>query len=159
MSLTTAASDRRAYQVAAIPIRLDERQQVEICLVTSRTTGRWIIPKGWPMNGLADAEAARIEAKEEAGVVGRVFPVSVGSYTYWRRTRVVFRLTRVDVYTLKVKRQKKRWKERDQRRTAWMSLLEAADLVLEPELGTLLTNIPTNVHACAFLGNGQNIRF
>ncbi len=111
------------------------------------------------MKGLPDAEAAKIEAKEEAGVVGSVFPVSVGSYGYWRRTRIAFRLTRVDVYALKVKREKKRWKERDQRTVTWVSLLDAADLVLEPELSTLLVNLPANTTACRFLGDVEDILF
>lgn len=150
---------RFSHQIAAVPISLDEQRRVKVCLVTSRSTGRWIIPKGWPMKDLLDAEASRIEAKEEAGIVGAVFPTSVGSYTYWRRTRVDFRLTRVDVYALRVKRQKKRWKERDQRRIAWVSLLDAADLVLEPELSTLLLKFPANVPACTFIGQGESIEF
>ncbi|MBB3938173.1 NUDIX hydrolase [Aureimonas phyllosphaerae] len=159
MASIAIESDRRAYQVAAMPIRMNEEHRAEICLVTSRSTGRWIIPKGWPMKRLPDPEAARIEAKEEAGVVGIAFPDDVGSYTYWRRTRIDFRLTRVDVYALKVKRQKKRWKERDQRTVRWVSLLEAADLVLEPELSTLMLNLPANVTACDFLGNKASIKF
>lgn len=150
---------RFSHQIAAVPIDLDEQRCAEVCLVTSRSTGRWIIPKGWPMKGLLDAEAAGIEAKEEAGIVGAVFPSPVGSYTYWRRTRVDFRLTRVDVYALRVKRRKKRWKERDQRTVAWVSLLDAADLVLEPELSTLLANLPANAPVCAFLGQGGSIQF
>ena len=39
---------------------------VEVLLVTSRDTKRWIIPKGWPMNGLTPANAAAQEAGEEA---------------------------------------------------------------------------------------------
>lgn len=37
-------------------------------LITSRDTGRWILPKGWPIDGLDGAGAALQEAWEEAGV-------------------------------------------------------------------------------------------
>jgi 8-oxo-dGTP pyrophosphatase MutT (NUDIX family) len=144
--------DRYSHQVAALPIRLDDERRVEVCLVTSRTTGRWTIPKGWPMKGLRDDEAAKVEAEEEAGLVGAVLRAPLGSYTYWRRTRSDFRLTRVDVYALRVKRQKKRWKEQSQRTLIWVPLLEAADQVLEPELSSLLVAIPGSRRACAFIG-------
>ncbi len=43
------------------------------CLLTSRDTGRWVIPKGWPMNRQDAAyEVAAREAFEEAGVRGTV---------------------------------------------------------------------------------------
>lgn len=151
--------ERYSHQVAALPIRLNDERRVEVCLVTSRTTGRWIIPKGWPMRSLRDDEAAKVEAEEEAGLVGAMLRASLGAYTYWRRTRVDFRLTHVDVYALRVKRQKKHWKEQTQRSLAWVPLLEAADLVLEPELSSLLVRIPGNRLACAFIGRDEPIRF
>ncbi len=152
-------TQRYAFQVAAVPIRLNEDRRVEVCLVTSRGTGRWIIPKGWPMKGRRDDEAAAIEAKEEAGLVGSTLRTALGSYSYWRRTRVDFRLTRVETFALRVKRQKRNWKEQHQRSTIWLPLLEAADAVMEPELSTLLVQIPGNRKACAFLGRGGPIVF
>ncbi|WP_244492515.1 NUDIX hydrolase [Aureimonas sp. AU22] len=151
--------ERYSHQVAALPIRLNEERRVEVCLVTSRTTGRWIIPKGWPMKGLRDDEAAKVEAEEEAGLVGAMLKASLGAYTYWRRTRVDFRLTIVEVYALRVKRQKKRWKEQSQRKLIWAPVLDAADLVLEPELSSLLVGIPGNRRACAFIGRDEPIQF
>ncbi|WP_062015440.1 NUDIX hydrolase [Aureimonas sp. AU4] len=152
-------AQRYSYQIAAVPIRLNDDRRAEVCLVTSRGTGRWIIPKGWPMRGRRDDEAAGREAEEEAGLVGSTLRAALGSYTYWRRTRIDFRLTRVDTFALRVKRQKKRWKEQHQRQTVWLPLLEAADSVLEPELSTLLIGIPGNPKACDFLGRGGRIVF
>lgn len=152
-------SQRYSHQVAAVPIRLDDDRRVEVCLVTSRGTGRWIIPKGWPMKGRRDDEAAAVEAEEEAGLVGATFRTPLGSYTYWRRTRIDFRLTRVDTFALRVKRQKKRWKEQGQRGTVWLPLLEAADRVLEPELSTLLISLPGNRKARDFLSRGKPLVF
>ena len=66
------AADSTA-QIGAICWRM-HRAKVEVLLITSRDTGRWVIPKGWPMQGLSDAEAASIEAWEEAGVRGDITP-------------------------------------------------------------------------------------
>lgn len=59
-----------------------ENGKVEVLLITSRGTGRWIIPRGWPMRKKKPHEAAEIEAWEEAGVRGRVRKTPVGRYTY-----------------------------------------------------------------------------
>ena len=56
-------------------------------LVTSRGTGRWIIPKGWPMKRKAPHAAAAREALEEAGVVGEVQSSPLGSYSYEKRLK------------------------------------------------------------------------
>ncbi len=67
-------------QYAALPHR--GGAQPEILLVTSRETGRWVIPKGWPMKGKSGSEAAAREAFEEAGVVGEIAPEPLGAYGY-----------------------------------------------------------------------------
>ena len=59
-------------QYGALPYRLKDDASVEVLLVTTRQTKRWIIPKGWPIKGLTPAEAAAREAYEEAGVQGFV---------------------------------------------------------------------------------------
>ena len=41
-------------------------------LITSRQTGRWVVPKGNLMVGKAPHEAAAIETEEEAGVRGKI---------------------------------------------------------------------------------------
>ena len=58
-------------QYAALPYRI-VRRRVEILLITSRDTRRWVIPKGWPMKGLKPQDAAAVEAAEEAGLIGEV---------------------------------------------------------------------------------------
>ncbi|TIX38178.1 MAG: NUDIX hydrolase, partial [Mesorhizobium sp.] len=69
-------------QVAAIPFRLNEHGDVEVMLVTSRTTRRFIVPKGWPMKGKSGRKAATIEAQEEAGVLGKTLKQPAGTYYY-----------------------------------------------------------------------------
>lgn len=59
-------------QYAALCFRYADGGTIEILLVTSRTSGRWIIPRGWPMKRKKPHQAAAIEAWEEAGVRGRV---------------------------------------------------------------------------------------
>jgi 8-oxo-dGTP pyrophosphatase MutT (NUDIX family) len=63
----------RPRQYAAIPIRLVARGQVEVMLMTSRGTGRWVIPKGWPMRHRTPAGTACREAYEEAGITGHLW--------------------------------------------------------------------------------------
>ena len=128
-------------QIAAMPIRQQADGGTEILLVTSRTTQRWIVPKGWPIKGLSAPEAAAREAFEEAGVVGRIVPQSAGRYTYWKRMSDHFILCEVTLYLLEVERQLATWAEQGQRRSQWFDLEDAADLVDEPELATAIRNL------------------
>jgi len=66
-------------QYGAVCWRL-HRGRVEVLLVTSRDTGRWIIPKGWPIDGLSPAGTAQREAWEEAGVEGEVIEDGLGVF-------------------------------------------------------------------------------
>ena len=59
-------------QAAALPVRVDDEGRVHVLLITSRETQRFIIPKGWPMKGRKDHQAAAIEAQQEAGIIGRI---------------------------------------------------------------------------------------
>lgn len=129
-------------QVAALPVKLDAAGRTRVLLITSRETKRMIIPKGWPMKGYKDYRAAAIEAQEEAGVIGRVGKKPVGSYTYWKRRPDHFDLCRVKVYVLEVARQLPAWREKGQRQGAWFLLDDAADLVDDAGLVTILRGLP-----------------
>ena len=133
------AGAKRARQVAALPTRTDKSGAIEVLLVTSRDTKRWIVPKGWPMEGRSPWKAAAIEALEEAGVEGDIARKPLGTYTYVkRRDRRPDIPCEVAVYPMQVERQLKRWKERDQRERHWFAPAKAADLVDESDLGALL---------------------
>ena len=69
-------------QYGALPYRFTPGAALEILLVTSRESKRWIIPKGWPIKGLRPAKSAAREAFEEAGVSGRIGMKSIGLFTY-----------------------------------------------------------------------------
>src|SRR4051812_47798425 len=94
-----AAAERE--QVAALPLRT-LRDRDEICLVTTRETRRWTIPKGWPMKGLKNHLAAGIEAEQEAGLYGKISKKPIGTYLYWKRRELKFELVRVSVFRLDV---------------------------------------------------------
>jgi len=131
----------RRRQVAALPFRYTAAGLLEILIITSKQTGRFIIPKGWPMKGRPDPEAAAIEAREEAGLKGKIRRKPIGKYRYWKRLTDQFQLVKVDVYPLEVSRQLETWREKQSRQMAWLSVDEAATLVDEPQLITLIRNL------------------
>lgn len=113
--------------------------KLRILLVTSRRSGRWIIPKGWPMAGRKPHEAARQEAWEEAGAVGRVSDRCLGFFTYDKaEARGTSTPCAVMVYGLEVKSLAAAFPEHRERRRKWMSRKKAAAAVSEPELARLL---------------------
>lgn len=125
-------------QFAALPYQVDRQGGVRILLVTSRETARWIIPKGWPMEGKMPHEAAAIEAFEEAGVIGEPITRAIGSYQYWKREESVSKLCRVDVYPLPIDRLEENWLEEAQRERRFFEVEVAASLVDEPSLKELI---------------------
>lgn len=121
-------------QYGALPWRL-RGDAVQIMLVTSRRTRRWIIPKGWPMEGFKPAECAAREAEEEAGVTGVIDKVPAGQYQYMKLLRDGVELPcRVEVFALKVTEESPDWDEMDARDRRWCSVAEAVAAVVEPQL-------------------------
>lgn len=128
-----------AHQVGALPWRRRFSGALEVMLVTSRETKRWVVPKGWPMTGLSDAEAAAIEAWEEAGVKGLIAPAPIGGFSYLKRMKDGSdRPCRVKLYPLEVTTDRPDWPEAGQRDRRWVSPQDAVGLVAEPELAALL---------------------
>jgi 8-oxo-dGTP pyrophosphatase MutT (NUDIX family) len=131
-------------QFAALCYRM-RKGKPEILLVTSRRTRRWIIPKGWPQDGLRPAQSAAIEALEEAGVEGRLHNHSLGLYSYTKQHVSGRALPCVAVvYPLKVKTVHDRYREVKQRKRKWFSLANAARKVSEPELAHLIRSFDPN---------------
>ncbi len=110
-------------------------------LVTSRDTGRWVLPKGWPSRRLEDKDAAAREAKQEAGVVGKISSKPIGNYRYRKIEGQTSRLVEVSVYVLKVQKEKKRWREQDERERRWFPVAMAARCVRERKLRVLLKGL------------------
>jgi 8-oxo-dGTP pyrophosphatase MutT (NUDIX family) len=130
-------------QVAALCTRAGaDGSGPEVLLVTSRGTGRWILPKGWPMTGRSLAEAASVEAWEEAGVRGRSETEPLGSYDAEKVVDDGRGLPcRVQVFHLRVEELADDFPEAGQRRRQWLPAARAAELVREPELRELLRRL------------------
>ncbi|MGV1760798.1 NUDIX hydrolase [Rhizobium sp. A22-96] len=117
----------------------DSGQDFEILVITSRDSGRWIIPKGWPMKGKKPYEAAAVEAWEEAGVRGTVRKKAIGRYTYLKDLDggdVAPCI--VEMFEIEVKEIRSDFKEKGQRVLNWVTPDEAARRVREVELKSLL---------------------
>ena len=126
-------------QAAALPWRRNSSGAVEVLLITSRETRRWIIPKGWPIKGLTAPQTAAREAFEEAGVEGQVAKKKLGVFDYDKRLRSGrVQKVRVGVYPLQVATERDAWPEAQERERLWTSPAEAAELVQEPALAALL---------------------
>ena len=137
----TPSGDKARNQYAALCWRM-HRGAVEVLLVTSRDTGRWVLPKGWPANGLSPADSARREAWEEAGVEGAVGPDALGFYAYDKVMAPDPSLPCVvGVFPLRVERLLARFPERKERRRKWFAAEKAARKVMEPELRALLLTV------------------
>ena len=126
-------------QFAALPWRRNGAGEVEVLLITSRETRRWVIPKGWPIKGKSSAKSAAREAFEEAGVTGKVSKRPAGAYAYDKRLKNGrLQHVRVAVFPLLVEAEAEAYPEAGQRERQWAPLDEAARLVDEPELMVLL---------------------
>ena len=124
-------------QYAALPWRVTDG--VEILLITSRETGRWVIPKGWPMKGKSAWEAAAREAFEEAGVFGEITPAPFGAYPYVKYLKSgLGRPCKVKVFPFRVTGQEADWPEKHQRAAQWFEWKEAAAAVQELRLGRII---------------------
>lgn len=126
-------------QTAALPWRRTAAGEVEVLLITSRETRRWVIPKGWPIKGLDASQTAAREAFEEAGVEGAVAKKKLGAFHYDKRLNSGrLQKVRVAVYPLEVEVERETYPEVLQREKLWTTPVAAAELVQEPELAELL---------------------
>ncbi len=131
-------TEPRFTQLAALCWRKGENGP-EVLLVTS-SSGRWILPKGWPIEGKSPSEAALTEAWEEGGVTrGKASRKPVGSYMAIKRTVQgddVPCLHRV--YAIKVRNVADDFPEAHRRDRAWVSPEQAARMVDEDGLRDIL---------------------
>lgn len=126
-------------QVGALPYRFDDEGRLQVMLITSRESRRWVIPKGWPVRGLDPHRAAEREAFEEAGLKGDIKKKAVGAFFYEKRLASGPAVPcEVSVFPLHVTGRRKRWPEMDQRERRWLSPEDAAGLVQEESLQQLL---------------------
>ncbi|WP_417523660.1 NUDIX hydrolase [Marinovum sp.] len=129
----------RRLQTAALCYRRGEGA-TQLLLITSRGTGRWIIPKGWLMRGKNASEAAATEAWEEAGVrPGQRARRPIGSYRY-DKTADSGLPVKVEtlVFPIEVQALADDFPEAAERDRRWVTPEEAARMVDEPELKRIL---------------------
>jgi 8-oxo-dGTP pyrophosphatase MutT (NUDIX family) len=113
--------------------------KVQVLLVTTRKSKRWIIPKGWPQDGATPAQAAITEAWEEAGVKGKVRTICIGIFSYLKGLPGDETLPCVvAVFPVKVTSLANDWPEKKMRKRKWVSPKKAAALVSERELAGIL---------------------
>ena len=112
---------------------------LEVLLITSLNSKRWILPKGWLIDGLTPAASAAREALEEAGVTGNTAQQPLGTYHYLKERKAGGGVPcSVDVFGLEVTGQMDDWPEKGAREIAWLTLDDAAARVSEPGLRELL---------------------
>ena len=134
-------------QTGALPWRLSKGRKPEVLLVTGRRSGRWMIPKGWPMAGKSLADAAAREAFEEAGISGTVDPTPLGSFRHAKSG--FFGTTNVEivVHSLSVETELVDWPERGERDRQWFPIKKALAAVESDELRLLIANLGTQIKA------------
>ena len=130
----------KCQQAAAIPYRIADAGP-EVLLVTSISSGKWILPKGNVDAGNSPAQTAEIEAREEAGVIGSVWSASVGAYDYEKGSARLL----VQAFPLKVEQVLEEWAESKLRRRRWTLLAEAMRLVAEPGIKAVLERFADSV--------------
>jgi 8-oxo-dGTP pyrophosphatase MutT (NUDIX family) len=116
-------------QAAALAI-----QDGRVCLVTSRSGKRWVVPKGCLERGKTPDEIVLQEAWEEAGLIGELRDGPVGSFTYRKggKTHVV------SVYVMEVTDVLTVWPECRRRERRWLPIEKALNRVREEGLRELL---------------------
>lgn len=120
-------------------MRTAEGGRLEVMLITSRDTKRWVVPRGNPIPGKSPAESAAQEAFEEAGIVGAVDPETIGLYSYEKRRRFRGAVpASVHLFRMNVAEEHDDWPEKGQRERRWFPAEEAAAAVHEPELAELI---------------------
>lgn len=122
-------------QAAAIPVRAGR-----ICLVTSSSGKRWVIPKGLIDPGRTSGEMALQEAWEEAGLVGTLLPEPVGSYVYEKYGGTCF----VTVFRMDVTDELEDWPERAVRQRCWLTPTQALVRIEDPGLREIIRSAIVN---------------
>ncbi|RUT31347.1 NUDIX hydrolase [Arsenicitalea aurantiaca] len=133
------SGDILPQQAGVVPYRMIEGR-VAFLLITARRSGRWIFPKGAPMEGLQLWETGAREAFEEAGIEGEVEAEPVGSYRT-RRSDAVRSLVEVQMYPMLVHRQLEEWPEKNQRHRHWATVREARRLLSDRQLAEIAVSL------------------
>ena len=139
LRLSSAGKTDVRAQFAALCYRM-KGDRVQVCIVTTRNSGRWILPRGWPTHNQTAHDGAAIEAFEEAGLKGHVFSNAIGTYVYDKPIADGIAPVLVVVYAIHVTEVAKKWPEKNERKRRWVSLKKAASKLEEPGLRQIVAN-------------------
>jgi len=124
-------------QIAGLPLTIQPDGTMSVWLITSRGSGRWIIPKGNPIRGLLNHQVAEREVLEEAGLVGRSSADILGEFIFQKSSIKCH----ISVYPVWVERELKIWPEQGQRQVLRCELEQAISLAASPGLSQILKNM------------------
>ncbi len=103
-------------QAAVVPVR-----NGQVCLVSSRSGKRWVVPKGCLEPGKTAGQVALEEAWEEAGLLGMLAHEPVGSYVYEKDGLLCY----VIVFLLSVTDEVAGYPEAGLRQRLWLAASDA----------------------------------
>ncbi len=130
--------NKKPVQQCAVIAYRRRKQRLQIALVTSLETRRWVLPKGNIERGLSARASASLEAYEEAGLEGDVAKDSIGTYEYDKSETKGGGRRRVCVFPMVVSRARRDWPEKSMRRRKWMTIKDAMSAVDESGLKKLI---------------------
>jgi 8-oxo-dGTP pyrophosphatase MutT (NUDIX family) len=138
-------------QYGALPYRFTPMAALEVLIVTTRQSRRWIVPKGWPIKRLSASKTAAREAFEEAGVRGRIGARAIGVFRYKKGANENGAGSdyEVKIFPLLVRRQAATWPESGQRVVQWVDPEKAIALIREPELKAIVAKFAKRAAATA----------
>lgn len=134
-----ATAPQLILQSGVVAYRLDGADDLVICMITSKSRGRWIVPKGMLERDMTPAESAANEAFEEAGVLGQVHPEPLGEFQYQKGDGLACAVT---LFPMLITDVLESWPEQDQRLRMFVSVDEAIKLIEEPELAEAVNALP-----------------
>jgi 8-oxo-dGTP pyrophosphatase MutT (NUDIX family) len=145
ISLPSGSKTDVRTQFAALCYRV-RKKKLQILLITSRTSKRWIVPKGWPMHAKTPAESAAVEAWEEAGVTGFSDGRCIGIFSYSKATEDFGDLPCVAmVFAIETQKLADDYPEASERKRVWVSRKKAAKMVDEPELSRIIRDFDPRI--------------
>ena len=118
----------RFFQACVIPYRKNG-EQIEFCLITSKKTQKWSLPKGTIRSEDTVSETIQRQALKEAGLHGEIMDDPLGSYEYlkWEERLAVVALL------MHVHQCDDEWTDMDVRKRSWVSKDEAIKLLTKDD--------------------------
>lgn len=140
--MTHRNRNRNGAKSAALPMRWDGKGTLYVLMVTSRGSGRWVMPRGWLMDRTKPWKTAEIEALDAAGAVGHVGPNPIGRYVETHRSvDGAVEIVEIEVFPMVVERLRSDWRDRHVRRRRWFEAAVASLEVEEKGLSELLLRL------------------